>query len=127
MPNGHEHDHAHDHAHDHDHGESTYGMVLGFRLVEREGSYFLVEAEVGPYVDEPSELGATLVFHPLDGLDPTAADVEHDLPALPVDIDDDLTRDPAEPIPGQFQAIVRQLAGLSDAKLLEYLDQAGEE
>jgi hypothetical protein len=124
MANGHSHDH--EHAHEHDHEESTYGMVLGFRILEREGSFFLVEAEVGPYVDEPTELGVTLVFHPLEGMDPTSAEGDGDLPALPLDIDDDLTRDPDDPIPTQFQAIVRQLAGLSDQKLLEYLDQAGE-
>lgn len=114
------------HGHEAEHEESTYGMALGFRLLEHAGGYFLVEAEVAPYVDEPTELGVTLVFHPLEGVDPTSEDDGADLPALPIDIDDDLTREPAAPIPQQFQAILRQLAGLSDDALRAYLEQAGE-
>lgn len=115
-----------EHEHDEDQVEG-FGMALGFRIFESDSQLFFVEAEITPYVDEPQALGATLVFHPLDGLDPTAANDEMDWPAWPVDIDDDLTRDTDAPVAAQFQAIARQLAGFPEADLREYLALAREE
>jgi hypothetical protein len=117
--------------HDHDHhtdgeGEGTYGMAFGFRTLQQGDRLFLVEAEVAPYMDEPAELGATLVFHPLEWVDPSP-EVEADIPAWAIDIDDDLTRQGSDPIERQFAAIVRQLHELSEAQLLEYLAVAQEE
>jgi hypothetical protein len=112
------------HTHEHEHEEGTLGMALGFRIVEEGGQFFLVEAEISPYMDQPEELGVTLVFHPLEGIDPIDASEEMDWPAWPVDIDDDLTRDGNLPIAGQFKAIVQQLHGMPEAKLREYLSQA---
>ena len=48
-------------------------------------------------------------------------------PRRVIEIDDDLTRRGSDPIHTQFSAIVRQLHGLSDARLLEYLAAAKEE
>jgi len=118
------HDHEHDHEHEHD---ESFGIALGFRIFPHEGQLYLAEVEVTPYVDEPNALGATLVFHPLEGLDPTVGNEELEWPAYPVDIDDDLTREAETPISEQFQAILRQLSGLSEAQLSEYLAQAMEE
>lgn len=118
-----------DREHQHDHGgehEESYGMALGFRILEDGGQLFLAEAEISPYVDEPTELGATLVFHPLQGINPVDATEEADWPSWPLDIDDELTRDGSAPMPDQFQAILRQLRGLSDDRLREYLQQARE-
>jgi hypothetical protein len=112
---------AHDHEHDE---ETTYGMALGFRTVEDRGKLYLVEAEIAPYVDEPEELGATLVFHPLSELDPTDTNEELEWPSLPIDIDDDLTRSPSDSLKDQFQAVVRQLHELTTEQLLEYLEAA---
>jgi hypothetical protein len=117
----------HDHEHDHEHEGETFGMALGFRIFEDEGALYLAEAEITPYVDEPESLGATLVFHPLADLDPTNDDEEIEWPAWPVDIDDDLTRDPKAHQAEQFQAILRQLAGLGETQLRAYLKQAREE
>lgn len=114
----------HDHDQEHDHEEGTLGMALGFRIVEEGGQLFLAEAEISPYMDQPEELGVTLVFHPLEGIDPVDASEEMDWPAWPLDIDDDLTRDGSQPIAAQFQAIVRQLHGLPESKLREYLAAA---
>ena len=107
--------------------ESTYGMALGFRIIDDAGKLYLAEAEISPYVDSPEELGATLVFHPLDGIDPTEASEEVDWPAWPIDIDDELTRKASDPIPAQFEAIARQLQQLTDAELREYMKAAREE
>lgn len=113
--------------HDHDHDqEEGYGIALGVRIFEHEGQLFFAEAEITPYVDEPEALGATLVFHPLEGINPSAFDEEADWPAWPVDIDDDLTRDTDRPTAAQFQAILRQLSALSDERLGGYLRQARE-
>jgi hypothetical protein len=112
--------------HEHDE-EATYGMALGFRTVEEEGKIYLVEAEIAPYSDEPNELGVTLVFHPLEGLDPSDTSDDVDWPAYPVDIDDDLTREAGTELRAQFQAIVRQLHELPNPRLLEYLREAREE
>lgn len=120
------HAHAHDHEHD-DEGGQTFGMALGFRIFEEEGELYLAEAEVAPYVDEPGALGVTLVFHPLAELDPTAEEDELDWPAWPTDIDEDLTRDSGAPMGEQFQAILRQLAGMTEAQLRTYLQRAVEE
>ena len=114
-----------EHSHEHDE-ESTFGIALGFRTIEEGEQLFLVEAEIAPYVDEPEELGVTLVFHPLEGLDPTKESEELDWPAWPIDIDDDLARDASETVAGQFQAIVRQLHGLSTEQLRDYLRLARE-
>lgn len=108
--------------HEHE-GEAVFGMALGFRTLEDSGELFLAEAEIAPYVDEPGELGVTLVFHPLDGIDPTATN-EEETEAYPVDIDDDLTREASDSMAAQFRSIVRQLHGLSDAQLRRYLGQA---
>ena len=110
-----------------DHEEETYGIALGFGIVEDGGRYFLAEAEIAPYLDSPDELGVTLVFHPLDGLNPVEATEEVDWPAWPIDIDDDLTRDGNAPMDDQFQAIVRQLHELSTPQLKAYLAQARED
>ena len=110
--------------HDHDHEEGTLGMALGFRIIEDGEQHFLAEAEISPYVDQPGELGVTLVFHPLEGIDPVDASEEMDWPAWPIDIDDDLTRDGSQPIPAQFQQIVHQLHTISETKLREYLAAA---
>lgn len=119
---------AHDHEHDHEHdGDESFGIALGFRIFTHEGQLHLAEVEVTPYVDEPNALGATLVFHPLDGLDPTVGNDELEWPAFPIDVDDDLTRDTEQPIAAQFQGILRQLSTLSEAQLSEYLTQAMEE
>ena len=122
------HDHEHHeheaHDHEHEHEDGTYGMALGFRTVEEDGKIYLAEAEISPYVDEPTELGVTLVFHPLDGVDPTSSSEELDWPAWPVDIDDDLARNPGDSAAVQFQSIVRQLHGLSATQLGDYLKEA---
>ena len=115
-----------DHPHEHDHEEGV-GMALGFRIFEDAGALYYVEAEITPYVDEPNALGATLVFHPLEGLDPTAADEEMEWPAWPLDIDDDLSRNADAPMAAQFQEIVRELSTLSEGRLREYLQQARED
>ena len=81
---------------------------------------------MAPYVDEPGELGATLVFHALEWVDPEQGE-EAEIPAWVIEIDDDLTRRGSDPIHTQFDAIVRQLHGLSDTRLLEYLTAAKEE
>jgi hypothetical protein len=113
------------HEHDHEHeSETTYGMALGFRIIEDGGKLFLAEAEISPYVDESDELGATLVFHPLDGIDPVEASEEMDWPAWPIDIDEELTRSGSDPVPVQFTAIVRQLRALSEDDLRDYLRAA---
>ena len=109
-----------DHEHDE---EAAFGIALGFRTLEQAGELYLVEAEIAPYVDEPEELGVTLVFHPLAGLDPTAESDDLDWPAWPVDVDDDLQRSGGS-IAAQFQSIVRQLHGLTTEQLLSYLQVA---
>lgn len=118
---------THDHGHEHEgNGEGTYGMAFGFRTLTHQDRLYLVEAEVAPYVDEPAELGATLVFHPLEWVDPTP-ETDAELPAWTIDIDDDLQRKGSEPIPRQFEAIARQLHGLSEEQLRDYLEVAQEE
>lgn len=112
------------HEHHGDDQDATYGMALGFRIIEEGGKLYLAEAEISPYVDESDELGATLVFHPLDGIDPVEASEEMDWPAWSIDIDDELTRKGSDPVPAQFMAIVRQLRGLSEDELREYLREA---
>lgn len=117
-----------DHNHDQEQEqESAYGMALGIRIIEDGGEMYLAEAEISAYVDQPEELGATLVFHPLKGLDPTDTSDEVEWAAWPIDIDDELTRKGSDPIPAQFQSIIRQLQGLSDDVLKEYLRAAREE
>lgn len=115
-----------DHEHDHEQ-ESTYGMALGFRILEDAGKMYLAEAEISPYVDEPEELGVTLVFHPLDGLDPADPSEDTEWPAWPIDMDDELTRRGSDPITKQFDSIVRQLQALTDDELSEYLRAARDE
>lgn len=117
---------AHDQEHRHEEGEGTYGMAFGFRTLTEGDQLYLVEAEVAPYVDEPAELGATLVFHPLEWMDPTPGS-DGELPAWAVDIDEDLVRKGSEPIQAQFTAIARQLHGLTDDQLREYLEIARSE
>ena len=117
---------AQEHEHKHDEGEGTYGMAFGFRTLTEGERLYLVEAEVAPYVDEPAELGATLVFHPLEWMDPTPGS-DAEIPAWAVDIDEDLERKGSDPIERQFGAIARQLHALSDEKLREYLEIARSE
>jgi len=112
-----------DHEHDDD---ETYGLALGFRILEDEGKLFLAEAEIAPYVDAPDDLGVTLVFHPLDGINPIEIG-DDDWPSWPLDIDDDLHRKSGEPLAKQFAAIARQLHDLSIEQLTAYLRQAREE
>jgi hypothetical protein len=122
-----QHDHQHDHDHDHSVEGTTHGIALGFRIFEHKGDYFFAEAEISAYVDEPETLGATLVFHKLSGIDPTSSADEIDWPTWVTDIDDELTRDESAPVGQQFEAILRQLSGLSDDQLHEYLHRAFEE
>lgn len=113
----------------HDHSleeEGVYGMGFGIRLVEDEGRMYLAEVEISPYLDEPGELGATLVFHPLDGIDPVEA-TDEDWDSWIVDIDDDLTRDGSASFREQFAAIIRQLRATSEETLRGYLRAAREE
>ena len=116
------------HDHDHEHGEEGFGVALGFRIFEAEGGIYMAEAEVSSYVDDPKSLGATLVFHSLTELDPIVppGDDEED-EGWRIDIDDELTRDEGGSTRDQFHAILRQLAGLSEADLRDYLKQAREE
>lgn len=104
--------------------EDGVGIALGFRIIDVDGKLHLAEAEVAPYVDAPDELGVTLVFHPLDGLNPVELDEELEWPSWPLDIDDDLSRDGSAPMDQQFAAIVRQLHGLSESQLKSYLAEA---
>src|SRR5688572_12602993 len=118
------------HGHDHDHGgeEEGFGVALGFRIFEAEDGIYMAEAEISSYVDDPSSLGATLVFHSLTELDPTSApDEDEDDSGWRIDIDDELTRTEGAPMREQFHAILRQLAGLSEADLKQYLTTAREE
>jgi hypothetical protein len=118
------------HDHDHGHGEEEgFGVALGFRIFEAEGGIYMAEAEISSYVDDPNALGATLVFHSLTDLDPTASPDEADdeEEGWRIDIDDELTRDEKAPTRDQFHAILRQLAGLSEDDLRQYLKQAREE
>ena len=117
----------HDHEHDHDGGDEAFGIALGFRILEEAGSLFLVEAEIAPYVDAPEELGVTLVFHPLDGVNPVDVSDEVDWPSWPLDIDDDLSRNDEEPMEAQFRSNVKQLHDLSPEQLKAYMAQAREE
>ena len=79
-------------------------------------------------MDDPNSLGATLVFHSLTELDPTAApDEDEDETSWRIDIDDELTRTEGSPMREQFHAILRQLAGLGEEDLRDYLRQAREE
>lgn len=110
------------------HEEEGFGVALGFRIFEVDGELYMAEAEVSAYVDDPKALGATLVFHPLSELDPTSAPDEDDEDTgSRIDIDDELTRDETAPMREQFQAILRQLAGLSVDDLAGYMRQAQEE
>lgn len=110
------------------HEEEGFGVALGFRIFDVEGELYMAEAEISAYVDDPNALGATLVFHPLSELDPTSVpDEDEEDTGLRIDIDEELTRDEGGPMREQFQAILRQLAGLSEGDLGEYLRQAREE
>ena len=116
---------AHEHQHDHDgaEGECTLGMGFGFRTLLDGDQVYLVEAEIAPYMDEPSELGATLVFHTLQWVNPETD--EADLPVgWALDIDEDLLRKGSDPIPVQFAAVVRQLHELTEEQLRDYLELA---
>ncbi len=117
----------HQHHHHHEDEDGTFGLALGFRIIEEGGELYLAEAEIAPYVDAPEELGVTLVFHPLEGINPLQVDEEVEWPSWPLDIDDDLTRSTGEPMDKQFAQIARQLHGLSTEKLVEYLALAREE
>lgn len=123
------HDHEH-HHHEHEHEGAAegdlFGMAIGFRIFEDEGTLYAAEVEVTSYVDDPDALGATLVFHSLDGLDPLAADVSTD-DTWATDIDDELTRDETAPLKEQAAAILRQVAGYGEPQLREYLVRAREE
>lgn len=116
---------THGHDHDHGHEEEGFGVALGFRIFEAEGGIYMAEAEISSYVDDPNSLGATLVFHSLTDLDPTSApDEDEDDPGWRIDIDDELTRTEGSPMREQFHSILRQLAGLGEDDLRQYLAQA---
>lgn len=116
------------HDHDHGHEEAGFGVALGFRIFEMDGGIYMAEAEVSSYVDDPNSLGATLVFHNLTEMDPTSAPSEEDEEeGWRIDIDDELTREEGAATREQFHAILRQLSGLSEADLRDYLTQAREE
>ena len=110
--------------HDHEHEEETFGIAIGFRIIEEGGQLFLAEAEIAPYIDQSEELGVTVVFHPLEGIDPATMSEDDDGPAWPIDVDDDLHVDGEAPLAEQFASIVRQLRALPEERLLEYLAQA---
>lgn len=115
-------------THEHEHQGEGFGVALGFRIFEDEGEMWMAEAEVSSYVDDPAALGATLVFHSLTELDPTADPELEDVDeGVRVDIDDELQRDEKASIRDQFQSIVRQLAGLGEGELRAYLKAAREE
>lgn len=116
-----------EHEHDHSITGETHGIALGFRIFDHEGELYFAEAEIAAYVDDPDALGATLVFHRVSGIDPTAAADEIDWPTWATDIDEELSRDEAEPVTRQFEAILRQLGGLPEAELRQYLQRAMEE
>lgn len=118
---------AHEHQHDHEGAEEegTMGMGFGFRTLLVQDEVYLVEAEVAPYIDEPSELGATLIFQRLVWVDPDTDDAEMPV-GWALDIDEDLLRKGSDPIPEQFATIVRQLHELTEEQLLEYLELAQE-
>ncbi|HEX8394059.1 MAG TPA: hypothetical protein VF665_17080 [Longimicrobium sp.] len=120
---------THEHDHDHEHGtEEGFGLALGFRIFEVDGELYMAEAEISSYVDDPNALGATLVFHALSALDPTSPPDEDDEDlGWRIDIDDELTRDETGPAREQFQAILRQLAGLGEVELRQYLEAARQE
>lgn len=120
---------THEHNHDHEHGgEEGFGVALGFRIFEVDGELYMAEAEISSYVDDPNALGATLVFHALSALDPTSPPDEDDEDlGWRIDIDDELTRDETGASRDQFQAILRQLAGLGDTELRQYLEAARQE
>lgn len=107
--------------------EQTVGLALGFRIIEDGGKLFLAEAEISPYLDSPDELGVTLVFHPMNGLDPIDLDADLDWPSWPLDIDDDLTRDGDAPMVEQFEQVIAQLRSLDEAALRKYLAAARED
>lgn len=120
--------HEEGHDHEHGHGEEGFGVALGFRIFEAEGGIYMAEAEVSSYVDDPNSLGATLVFHSLTDLDPTVPPGEDEEDeGWRIDIDDELTRDEGAATREQFHAILRQLSGLSEQDLRDYLKQAREE
>jgi hypothetical protein len=103
--------------------DEIQGMAIGFRTFQAGGVLYLAEAEISPYVDEPTALGVTLVFHSLAGLDPTS-EAGDDPEPLTWDFDDELTRDEKAPTMVQTQEILRQLYSLTPRMLLEYLIKA---
>lgn len=122
-----QHDHEHDSEHDHSMEGNTHGIALGFRIFDHQGDLYFAEAEISAYVDAPESLGATLVFHKVSGIDPTAGADEIEWPTWATDVDDDLTRDETGPVTQQFEGILRQLSGMDEATLRQYLDRAIEE
>jgi hypothetical protein len=102
--------------------ESVTGMAIGFRIFDYKLRLYLAEAEISPYADTPECLGLTLVFHSLEGIDPTSE--EDDTPECPVDFDDALTRDCSLSIPLQFQQIAAQLTELPSDELRSRLPEA---
>ena len=116
------------HDHEHGHEEAGFGVALGFRIFEADGQVYMAEAEISSYLDDPKSLGATLVFHNLTELDPTAAPGEDEEDeGWRVDIDDELTRDEGGSTRDQFHGILRQLAGFSEQELRGYLTEAREQ
>lgn len=114
-------------AHQEGHAEEGMGMAVGVRIFEVDGEMYLAEAEITNYVDDPNALGATLVFHALADIDPLSDDEDEEQGMWHVDIDDVLTRAEDGPVREQFQAILRQLAGFSNAELAELLQEAREQ
>lgn len=122
------HDHAHDGGHHHHHDdEDLPGVAVGFRIFEEAGELYLAEAAIEPYEDNADALGVTLIFHPLNDLDPVSDEADDDRDAWLFDFDDELTRDEEAPLVTQTQDIFRQLRTLSEEALREYLRVARED
>jgi hypothetical protein len=106
--------------HEHEEGQEV-GVALAFRIFEAEGVMTLAEAEITPLEDEPTALGATLVFHSLATLDLTSEAVEDEPPIGALELGDVLTHDQKAPSPQQLQAILRQLSRMRDDELQRFL------
>lgn len=115
-----------DHEHEeHEHGpDEELGLRIGVRILQQGGKFYQADAEIAPYIDEPGELGVTLVFFQLDGLNPL--DLDEDWQTWPLDIDDDLSFQEGAPVEEQFISLVRQLHDLDTEQLLDYLQEARE-
>jgi hypothetical protein len=105
--------------------DEVTGMAVGFHTFEADGALYLAEAEISPYLDHPTALGVTLVFHSLGRIDPTEDDLG-DVKPVELDFDDQLTRDENASALEQTHTILWQLSRLTRAELREYLRAARE-